>query len=178
MSRVKSSDLVRVLMVPCFCLLVFAVCAQRTGRNYETHTITAVKAQGEVVVDGRIWEWADAETMRLDDQAGVPDPNQVKIYTLWDENYLYIAYQVKDVIDSMIMDTGIAPSELRADGGPTRNRFLMQFQSDILDTVISTSDIEELSAKGCAMMAGLAVGMWKDRRRKRKCKRTVVVVSN
>lgn len=73
-----------------------------------------------------------------------------------------IAYQVKDIIDCMVLDTGVAPRELRVDGGPTRNRFLMQFQSDMLDTMINTTDIEELSAKGCALMAGLAVGIWKD----------------
>lgn len=73
-----------------------------------------------------------------------------------------IAYQVKDIVDCAIKETGIAPKELRADGGPTKNKFLMQFLSDILDTEISTSNIEELSAKGSALMAGLAVGIWKN----------------
>jgi hypothetical protein len=50
-----------------------------------------------VRVDGRIENlWQAADTLRLDDPADVSDPNQVKIYTLWDENYLYVAYEVAD----------------------------------------------------------------------------------
>jgi glycerol kinase len=72
-----------------------------------------------------------------------------------------IAYQVKDIVDCMVADTGLGMRELRVDGGPTRNRFLMQFQSDMLDCRVQASEIEELSAMGSAMMAGLAVGFWK-----------------
>jgi glycerol kinase len=71
-----------------------------------------------------------------------------------------IAYQVKDIVDCAVLDTGMKPQQLRADGGPTKNGFLMQFLADMLDADISTSKIEELSAKGCALMAGLAVGIW------------------
>ena len=73
-----------------------------------------------------------------------------------------IVYQVKDIVDSILEDSGLIVDELRADGGPTKNKFLMQFLSDMLDIKINTSDIEELSAKGSALMAGLAVGIWKD----------------
>lgn len=73
-----------------------------------------------------------------------------------------IAYQVKDIVDCAFLDTGLKLEQLRADGGPTRNGFLMQFLSDILDADVRTSSIEELSAKGCALMAGLAVGIWKN----------------
>ncbi len=72
-----------------------------------------------------------------------------------------IAYQVKDIVDCAALDTGMKASQVRADGGPTKNAFLMQFLADMLDADISTSKIEELSAKGCALMAGLAVGIWK-----------------
>jgi glycerol kinase len=72
-----------------------------------------------------------------------------------------IAYQVKDIVDCAALDTGMKAQQVRADGGPTKNRFLMQFLADMLDAEISTSKIEELSAKGCALMAGLAVGIWK-----------------
>lgn len=75
-----------------------------------------------------------------------------------------IAYQVKDIVDCIHKDTGILMEELRVDGGPTKNGFLMQFQSDILNTDISTTGIEELSAKGSALMAGLAVGIWHDKK--------------
>lgn len=71
-----------------------------------------------------------------------------------------IAYQVKDVLDLMIRESGVALGELRVDGGPTRDDFLMQFQADILDVTVVRNRIEELSALGAAFMAGLAVGMW------------------
>jgi glycerol kinase len=73
-----------------------------------------------------------------------------------------IGYQVKDLIDTMITEGGTALTELRLDGGPTRNNFLMQFQSDILGLEVKRSGIEELSALGAALMAGLATGFWKD----------------
>ena len=73
-----------------------------------------------------------------------------------------IAYQVKDIVDCAFKDTGLKLEQLRADGGPTKNRFLMQFLSDILEADVRTASIEELSAKGCALMAGLAVGIWEN----------------
>ena len=51
---------------------------------------------------------------------------------------------------------GIYLKELRVDGGPTRNKYLMQFQSDILDTPVACADAEELSGIGAAYMAGLS----------------------
>jgi glycerol kinase len=73
-----------------------------------------------------------------------------------------IAYQIKDLIDLMISKAGIELKELRVDGGPTRNDFLMQFQTDILRKAVVRSGIEEISALGSAFMAGLATGFWKD----------------
>lgn len=73
-----------------------------------------------------------------------------------------IAYQVKDLIDLMIAQAGIELKELRVDGGPTRNDFLMQFQTDILQRAVVRSGIEEISALGSAFLAGLATGFWKD----------------
>ena len=73
-----------------------------------------------------------------------------------------IAYQVKDLIDLMIENTSIPFHEMRVDGGPTRNNFLMQFQSDMLGKEVVRSNIEEISALGSAFMAGLACGFWKD----------------
>ncbi|MFO7671024.1 MAG: glycerol kinase GlpK [Bacteroidales bacterium] len=73
-----------------------------------------------------------------------------------------IAYQVKDLIDLMVNEGGIQFKELRVDGGPTRNNFLMQFQCDILGREVVRSTIEEVSALGAAFMAGLATGFWKD----------------
>jgi len=72
-----------------------------------------------------------------------------------------IAYQVKDVVDLMSKGSGIPLKELRVDGGPTSNNFLMQFQADMLNSAINISKIEEGSALGVALMGGLNMGMWK-----------------
>ena len=72
-----------------------------------------------------------------------------------------IAYQVRDVIVAMESDIGRPMSELRADGGATANRYLMQFQADILDKPVRRAKIAETTAMGAAMLAGLAMGVWK-----------------
>jgi len=71
-----------------------------------------------------------------------------------------IAYQITDIIAAMCEDAGMQPEELRVDGGPTRNRYLMQFQSDIAQTIVQIPDAEELSGIGAAYAAGLALGVW------------------
>ena len=71
-----------------------------------------------------------------------------------------IAYQIKDILDLMVMESGVKLKELRVDGGPTRDNFLMQFQADILNVAVVRNKIEELSAIGSAFMAGLAIGFW------------------
>lgn len=73
-----------------------------------------------------------------------------------------ISYQVKDLIDLMIKENEIELKELRVDGGPTRNNFLMQFQSNILEQEVVRSTIEEVSALGATFMAGLATGFWEN----------------
>ncbi len=72
-----------------------------------------------------------------------------------------IAYQVKDLI-ILINDSGTKLNELRADGGPTRNNFLMQFQADVLQTKINRSEIEEASALGALLMNGFALNRWNE----------------
>lgn len=72
-----------------------------------------------------------------------------------------IAYQVKDLVDIMTGQAGIALKEIRVDGGPTKNNFLMQFQSDMLRAAISRSNMEEASALGAVVMNGFARGVWK-----------------
>jgi len=71
-----------------------------------------------------------------------------------------IAYQVKDILEKMKSEGNVSLSELKVDGGPTRDEFLMQFQSDIVGTKILISKVEELSALGSAYMAGIAIGFW------------------
>ena len=72
-----------------------------------------------------------------------------------------IAYQVRDVIVAMESDTGNQMNELRADGGATANRYLMQFQADILGKSVRRAKVAETTAMGAAMLAGLAMGIWK-----------------
>ena len=72
-----------------------------------------------------------------------------------------IAYQVKDLLDLMALKAGISLKEIRVDGGPTGNNFLMQFQADMLNAPITISDVEEASALGAALAGGLGTGMWK-----------------
>ena len=83
-----------------------------------------------------------------------------------------IAYQIADVVEAMSQDAGVRIEELRVDGGPTRNRYLMQFQSDILDIRVLVPDAEELSGIGAAYAAGLALGFF-DRSIFGKMKRSV-----
>ncbi|MBH8574343.1 glycerol kinase GlpK [Nostocaceae cyanobacterium CENA369] len=71
-----------------------------------------------------------------------------------------IAYQTADVIDAMHQDSGLELSELRVDGGASRNDLLMQFQADILGVPVVRPKITETTALGAAYLAGLAVGYW------------------
>ena len=73
-----------------------------------------------------------------------------------------LAYQVSDVITSMEKDAGMKLSSLRVDGGASANNFLMQFQSDLLDTEVVRPDCIETTALGAAYLAGMATGFWKD----------------
>ena len=74
-----------------------------------------------------------------------------------------IAYQVADLVRAMEADTGVPLTQLKADGGASRDRFLMQFQADILDRQVRRPMIRETTALGAAYLAGLAVGVWRDR---------------
>jgi len=71
-----------------------------------------------------------------------------------------IAYQIADVVQAVKDEAGLAVGELRVDGGPTRDGYLMQFQSDILNAALSVPGAEELSAVGAAYMAGIALGLY------------------
>ena len=71
-----------------------------------------------------------------------------------------IAYQVRDLICAMEKDAGFALPALRVDGGASVNRFLMQFQADILQKPIDRPRMVETTAFGAAFLAGLAAGVW------------------
>lgn len=79
-----------------------------------------------------------------------------------------IAYQTKDVINVMQEDSGITLHSLKVDGGASQNNFLMQFQSDILNTTIYRPKISETTALGAAYLAGIATGFWKKEEIKEK----------
>lgn len=74
-----------------------------------------------------------------------------------------IAYQITDIVKAMGEDARLAIGELRVDGGPTRNAYLMQFQSDMLGIPVQVPDAEELSGIGASYMAGLALGMYDEK---------------
>lgn len=73
-----------------------------------------------------------------------------------------MAYQIRDVIGCMEEDSGIVNTELKVDGGASKNEFLMQFQSDLLGVPVLRPKIVETTARGAAFLAGLATGFWKD----------------
>lgn len=73
-----------------------------------------------------------------------------------------IAYQTKDVVDTMVKDTQLPLTALTVNGGASRNNFMMQFQADILQTPIKRAAMEETTALGAAFLAGLAVDFWED----------------
>ena len=73
-----------------------------------------------------------------------------------------IAYQITDVIKAMEQDARLTVGELRVDGGPTKNKYLMQFQSDIAGIDVLVPDAEEFSGIGAAYAAGIAVGLYTD----------------
>ena len=74
-----------------------------------------------------------------------------------------IAHQSYDLVKAMEKDIGVKMQELKVDGGASRDSFLMQFQADILDCEVRRPMIRETTALGAAYLAGLAVGVWKDR---------------
>ena len=71
-----------------------------------------------------------------------------------------IAYQSRDIVEVMNLDSGVELKELRVDGGASNNDFLMQFQADILGVTVDRPKLVETTAAGSAYLAGLAVGVW------------------
>jgi len=71
-----------------------------------------------------------------------------------------LAYQTKDILNAMQEDSGIALSTLKVDGGACANNLLMQFQADILNTVVERPEVIESTALGAAYLAGIGVGLW------------------
>ncbi len=73
-----------------------------------------------------------------------------------------IAYQSRLLLKAMEADTGVALHELRVDGGASADKFLMQFQADIMNITVRRPMIRETTALGAAYLAGLATGVFRD----------------
>ena len=71
-----------------------------------------------------------------------------------------LAYQSRDVVETMAADAGRPIHVMRVDGGAAANNFLMQFQADVLGTTVDRPKVVETTALGAAMLAGLGVGLW------------------
>ncbi len=74
-----------------------------------------------------------------------------------------LAYQSNDVIKAMVMDSEVLLKELRVDGGASANDFLMQFQADITNVSVARPKIIESTALGAVFLAGLSVGVYKNK---------------
>jgi len=74
-----------------------------------------------------------------------------------------IAFQVADVLDAMRADAGLDLDGLRVDGGAAASDTLLQIQADILGVPVLRPEVTETTALGAAYLAGLAVGVWRDR---------------
>lgn len=72
-----------------------------------------------------------------------------------------VAYQIADLLDAIVADTGKKLPELRVDGGASKSEPLMQFQADLLGVPVVRPVVTETTALGAAYLAGLAVGFWK-----------------
>jgi len=75
-----------------------------------------------------------------------------------------IAYQSAEVLLAMQQDAGRDLTELRVDGGAAANDLLMQFQADLLGVPVVRPRVLETTALGAAYLAGIATGVWRDRR--------------
>jgi glycerol kinase len=73
-----------------------------------------------------------------------------------------MCYQTRDAVEAMEADSGIDIPTFKADGGAAANRWMMQFQADILGTPVEVPETLETTALGAAYLAGLATGFWED----------------
>ena len=74
-----------------------------------------------------------------------------------------VAYQTYDLINTMQKDSNHSINSLIVDGGATKNRFLLQFQADILNIPILRPESVETTARGIALLAGLGIGIWSNK---------------
>lgn len=122
--------------------------AEKAGREDELYLVPAFTGLGAPYWNSR----AKASVVGMDRTTGRAEFVRAGLEC--------IAYQITDVVHAMEEDSRLSVSDLRVDGGPTRNDYLMQFQSDILRADVRVPAREELSGIGAAYMAGLALGVW------------------
>jgi glycerol kinase len=72
-----------------------------------------------------------------------------------------IAYQSRDVLDTMRRESGSSVTTLRVDGGAAANDFLCQFQADVLGVEVLRPSVTETTGLGAAYLAGVGVSLWK-----------------
>lgn len=73
-----------------------------------------------------------------------------------------IAFQTMDIVNAMEKDAGVTLTELKVDGGASRNNLMMQFQADILGAEVIRPKVTETTAMGACYLAGLATGYWEN----------------
>jgi glycerol kinase len=74
-----------------------------------------------------------------------------------------IAYQSRDVLDTMKRESNVPLTTLRVDGGAAANDFLCQFQADVLGVEVLRPSVTETTGLGAAYLAGVGAGLWKRR---------------
>ena len=91
-----------------------------------------------------------------------------------------IAFQNRDVLDTMALEAGVPIRALRVDGGAAANDFLCQFQADVLDVEVLRPAMTETTGLGAAALAGLGAGIWKiaDLARRWRLERRFVPAAN
>ena len=125
--------------------------------------------EGSVYVAGAAIQWLRDELRIVDTSPDseyfatrVKDTNTrgVNKYHIIRATLESLAYQTYDVLHAMELDSGRHLTALKVDGGASKNNFLMQFQSDIINTNVVRPSCVETTAMGASYLAGLAVGYW------------------
>uniref|UniRef100_A0ABM5G393 Glycerol kinase 5 isoform X2 n=1 Tax=Pogona vitticeps TaxID=103695 RepID=A0ABM5G393_9SAUR len=83
-----------------------------------------------------------------------------------------IAFRNKQLYDTITKDVGISPTSIRADGGVSKNNFVIQMTSDLINKMISKPVHTDMSCLGAAFLAGLAIGFWHDKEQLKKLMKT------
>jgi len=123
-------------------------CAQRANEEDETYLVPAFSGLGAPY-------WDTEARAAICGMSRTTGKNEIVKASLD-----CVAYQINDIVSAMLEISGLGGQSLRVDGGATKNEYLMQFQSDILNLPIIAPTLEELSGMGAAYMAGIAIGLY------------------